>query len=81
MFCRSLAVDKIEESEEQGFYEENSDEEEKELGFTKEAQENEDQPWDSNEKYGCCSKSSVREHYSFQFGQNIDFKWIFCIYK
>lgn len=49
MFCQCLAVDKIEECEEQF----SSDEEEKELKFTKDAKDDEDlSTWETSEKYG-----------------------------
>jgi hypothetical protein len=59
MFCQCLAVDRIEESEERVFYEEIAGEEDKELGFTNEARENDDEEWDGNEQYGCYSKANV----------------------
>lgn len=54
MFCQCLAVDKIEECEEHGLNEEvSSDEEEKELNFTKDAKDDEDlSTWETSEKYG-----------------------------
>lgn len=54
MFCQCLAVDKIGECEEHGLNEEfSSDEEEKELKFTKDAKDDEDlSKWETSEKYG-----------------------------
>lgn len=54
MFCQCLAVDKIEECKEHGLNEEvSSDEEEKELKFTKDAKDDEDlSTWETSEKYG-----------------------------
>lgn len=52
MFCQCLAVDKIEECEEHGLNEEvSSDEEEKELKFTKDAKDDEDR---SLHQIICC---------------------------
>lgn len=51
MFCQCLAVDKIEECEEHGLNEEvSSDEEEKELKFTKDDEDL--STWETSEKYG-----------------------------
>lgn len=51
MFCQCVAVDKIEECEEHGLNEEfSSDEEEKELKFTKDDEDL--STWETSEKYG-----------------------------
>lgn len=61
MFCRCLAVDKIEECEEHGLNEEfSSDEEEKELKFTNDAKDDEDlSTWETSEKYGFFKHTKI----------------------